>query len=109
MRIRTPDKKTCTNRIRLVKMLCDAICDAGGPNQLADHHWKSGTLYSPWHPDKGYPFKNAPSGAFFLFGFPCPVDFCFGYVTHAGRAVFIVTGACNSNPNPPHAALATLA
>ncbi len=28
--------------------------------------WKSGTLTSPWHPDKGYPFKNAPFGAFFL-------------------------------------------
>ena len=25
-------------------MLCEAGCDAGGPNQLADHHWKSGTL-----------------------------------------------------------------
>ena len=45
-------------------MLCDAMCDAGGPNQLADHHWKSGTLDSPWLPDKGYPFKNAPNGAF---------------------------------------------
>ena len=44
----------------------------------------------------------------FLFGFPCPVDFCVGYATHAGRMFFIVTKACKSNPFPPHAALATL-
>jgi hypothetical protein len=42
------------------------MCDAGGPNQLADHHWKSGTLDSPWRPDKGHPFQNAPNGAFFI-------------------------------------------
>ena len=23
-------------------------------------------LNSPWHPDKGYPFRNAPFGAFFV-------------------------------------------
>ena len=32
-------------------------------------HWKSWTLDSLWDPDKGYPFKNAPFGAFFLLGF----------------------------------------
>ena len=47
-------------------MLCKAMCDAGGPNQLADHHWKSGTLDSPWYSDKGCPFRNAPFGAFFI-------------------------------------------
>ena len=56
-------------------MLCDAICDAGGPNQLADHHWKSWTLDSPWHPDKGHPFKNAPFGAFFCLDFPALLIF----------------------------------
>ncbi len=51
-------------------MLCEDKCDAGGPNQLADHYWKSWTLDSPWHPDKGYPFGNAPFGAFFRFSHP---------------------------------------
>ena len=37
-------------------MLCEAMCDAGGPNRLADHYWKSGALDSPWHPDKGYSY-----------------------------------------------------
>ena len=59
-------------------MLCEAMCDAGGPNQLADHHWKSGTLDSPWHPDKGYPFKNAPFGAFFCLDFPALLAFMSG-------------------------------
>ena len=59
-------------------MLCDAMCDAGGPNQLADHHCKSGTLDSPWHPDKGYPFKNAPFGAFFCLDFPALLAFMSG-------------------------------
>ena len=45
-------------------MLCEAKYDAGGPNQLADHHWKSWTLDRTWHPDKGHPLKNAPFGAF---------------------------------------------
>ena len=47
-------------------MLCEAMCDAGGPNQLADHYWESGALDRTWHPDKGHPFKNAPFGAFFI-------------------------------------------
>ncbi len=37
-------------------MLCEAKCDAGGPNQLTDQYWKSGTLDLPWHLDKGYLF-----------------------------------------------------
>ena len=39
-------------------MLCEAKCDAGGPNQLADHHWKSGTLDSPWLPDNRHQKKQ---------------------------------------------------
>ena len=38
-------------------------------------HWKFWTLDSPWHPDKGYPFKNAPSGAFFCLVFPALLIF----------------------------------
>jgi len=39
----------------------------------------------------------------FLFRFPCPVGFCVGWRTCVGRAIFILFGACNSNPIPPHA------
>ncbi len=37
-----------------------------------------------------------------FFGFPCFFDFCVGCAACAGRAVFILGGACKSNPNPPH-------
>ncbi len=51
--------------------------------------------------DKGYPFKNAPFGAFFRW-FPCPVGFCVGWRSRAGRTVFILFGVRKRNPNPPH-------
>ena len=69
------------------------MCDAGGPNQLADHHWKSGTLDSPWHPDKGYPFKNAPFGAFFCLDFPVPLIFISGGEVARGGWFYCYWGA----------------
>ena len=39
----------------------------------------------------------------FLFGFLCFFDFCANRNFIAGRAIFIFTGTCNSNPFPPHA------
>ena len=75
------------------------MCDAGGPNQLADHHWKSGTLDSPWHPDKGYPFKNAPSGTFFCLDFPALLIFVSGgEVAWGGQ--FLFHSGCQIQPNP---------
>ena len=87
-------------------MLCDAMCDAGGPNQLADHHWKSGTLDSPWHPDKGYPFKNAPFGAFFCLDFPALLAFMSGDKLVWGGQ-FLFHSGCQFQPNPAQRAKIT--
>ena len=37
-----------------------------------------------------------------VFGVPCSFDFWIGRNPHAGRAVFILFGACKRNPIPPH-------
>jgi hypothetical protein len=39
----------------------------------------------------------------FLFGISCPFDFCANRNFIAGRLGFILFGARNSNPFPPHA------
>ncbi len=39
----------------------------------------------------------------FFIGFLCPVGFCVGWRSRAGRMVFILFGACKRNPFPPHA------
>ena len=77
-------------------MPCDAMCDAGGPNQLADHHWKSWTLDLPWHPDKGYPFKNAPFGAFFCLDFPALLIFVSGDEVAWGGCFLFYSGCANT-------------
>ena len=60
-------------------MLCDAMCDAGGPNQLADHHWKSWTFY--WTrlgiPTMATRLKTHQAVRFFG-EFFCPVGFYVG-------------------------------
>ena len=62
-------------------------------------HWKFWTLDSPWHPDKGYPFKNAPSGAFFCWDFPASLIFVSGgEVAWGGQ--FLFHSGCQIQPNP---------
>ena len=61
-------------------------------------HWKFWTLDSPWHPDKGYPFKNAPSGAFFCLGFPALLIFVSGGEVARGGPFLLLL----SRANPTH-------
>ena len=59
-------------------------------------------LDSPWHPDKGYPFKIAPNGAFFVWvSLPCWFLCLACYLCGAGRFYFYWVR--NTNPIPPHA------
>ena len=55
------------------------MCDAGGPNQLADHHWKSWTFY--WTrlgiPTMATRLKTHQAVRFFG-EFFCPVGFYVG-------------------------------
>ena len=63
-------------------------------------HWKSWTLDSPWHPDKGYPFKNAPFGAFFcLVSLPCWL-LCRVTNSCGADSFYFIRGA-KFNPIPP--------
>ena len=52
-------------------------------------------------PTKATRFKTHQTVRFFV-GVPCFFDFCVGRTTCAGRAIFILTNDCNSNPIPPH-------
>ena len=82
-------------------MLCEAMCDAGGPNQLSETIGNLGLWTRLGIPTKATRLKTHQMVRFFV-SFPCPVDFWIGCAACAGRTVFILVGACNSNPNLPH-------
>ena len=83
-------------------MLCDAECDAGGLNQLSETIGNLGLWTRLGIPTKATRLETHHLVRF-LFGFPCPLDFCVNRNFIAGRTVFILTNGCNSNPFPPHA------
>ena len=106
-------------------MLCEAMCDAGGPNQLSETIGNLGLWTRLGIPTKATRFKTHQTVRFFswhkclrgnrndfaalhlqnllvVFGFSCSFDFYVECATCAGRAVFILFGACNSNPFLPH-------
>ena len=56
-------------------MLCDAMCDAGGPNQLSETIGNLGLWTRLDIPTTGTRIKTHHLVRFFV-GFPCPVDFC---------------------------------
>ena len=53
-------------------------------------------------PTKATRFKTHQTVRF-LFGFPALSGFCAWRATCARRTIFILFGACKSNPIPPHA------
>ena len=58
-------------------MLCEAKCDAGGPNQSSETIGNLGLWTRLGIPTRATRFKTHHLVRF-LFGFPCPVDFCVG-------------------------------
>ena len=85
-----------------VKMLCEAKCDAGGPNQLSETIGNLGLWTRLGIPITGTSLETHHLVRF-LFGFLCFFEFCPDSNFIAGRAIFILTNGCNSNPFPPHA------
>ena len=106
-------------------MLCEAKCDAGGPNQLSETIGNLGLWTRLGIPTKATRLKTHHLVRFFswhkclrgnrndfaalhlqnllvVFGFLCFFDFCANRNFIAGRTVFIFTGACNYNPFLPH-------
>ena len=81
-------------------MLCDAMCDAGGPNQLSETIGNLGLWTRLGIPTTGTRLKTHQMVRFFV-GFPCPVGFCVGCATHAGQLGSILFWACKRNPFPP--------
>jgi MtN3 and saliva related transmembrane protein len=77
------------------------LCDAGEPNQLSETIGNLGLWTRLVIPTKATRFKTHQMVRFF-FGFLCFFDFCVEGTACAGRAVFILVGAHNSNPIPPH-------
>ena len=69
-------------------MLCEAKCDAGGPNRLSETIGNLGLFTGLGIPTTGTSLETHQTVRF-LFGFPCPVDFCANRNFIAGRAVFI--------------------
>ncbi|MEE1029819.1 MAG: hypothetical protein UIC65_02235, partial [Alphaproteobacteria bacterium] len=70
-------------------------------NQLSGTIGNLGLFTGLGIPTTGTSLKTHQTVRFFV-GFPCPVDFWIGCAACAGRSVFILFGACNSNPIPPH-------
>ena len=72
-------------------MLCDAICDAGeqinwpAPLEILDF----GLALASRQPA---PELKRTKRCVFLFGFPCPVDFCIGWRSRTGRMVLLLLG-----------------
>lgn len=77
------------------------MCDAGGPNQRVDTIGNLGLWTRLGIPTTGTSLRTHHLVRF-LFSFLCPVDFCAWRATCAGRDIFILFGAHNSNPTPPH-------
>ncbi len=66
-------------------MLCEAECDAGGPNQLSETIGIPGLFTGLGIPTRATRLKTHHLVRFFV-GFPCPVDFCANCSFVAGRA-----------------------
>ena len=96
-------------------MLCEAMCDAGGPNQLSETIGNLGLWIRLGIPAKATRLETHHLVRFFswhkclrgnrndfatlylqnllvVFGFLCPVGFCVGWRSRAERAVFIFSG-----------------
>ncbi len=81
-------------------MLCEAMCDAGGPNQLSETIGNLGLWTRLGILTTGTSLETHQTVRFFVW-VSLLFDFWIGRNTHAGRLVFILTNGCKSNPNPP--------
>ncbi len=82
-------------------MLCEAKCDAGDQidclKQLEILDFGLALASR-----QGLPVLKRTKRCVFFVGFLCFFDFCVGWRSRVGQTVFILFGACNSNPFSPH-------